>query len=93
MYLDRYAAGFGWYTGIATAGAYLPVGQDYQPVAGGPAAGRMDLLSVLLHELGYRLGPHGVSAAYGDVMLPDLWGSRTRPLPLTWASVRLARIR
>jgi hypothetical protein len=42
----------------------------------------MDLLSVLLHELGHRLGlSNGASTAYGDVMLPALAAGQRRLLP------------
>jgi hypothetical protein len=58
--IDRDAAGFGWfvdrtpwadeeYSGFSTTGGLLAV-------AGGPADQRMDLLTVVMHELGHMLG-------------------------------------
>ena len=77
IYLDTTAAGFGWYVGGPSA-----FGPDGRAVAGGPAAGRMDLFSVLLHELGHVIGlSHGVSARYGDVMLPELAAGQRHLLP------------
>jgi len=34
-----------------------------------------------------------VTFVAGDALSDALWGARTRPLALTWASMRLARIR
>jgi hypothetical protein len=53
----------------------------------------MDLLSVLLHELGHVLGlAHGRSARYGDVMEPMLPAGTRRLLPVD-AMSRAGRIR
>jgi hypothetical protein len=51
VYLDATAAGFGWYTGLT--GGFDSSGGA---IAGGPADGRMDLLTVVLHEIGHTVG-------------------------------------
>jgi hypothetical protein len=52
IYIDATAAGFGWYTGRGGT-AFEASGIA---LAGGPAAGRMDLLTVVMHELGHTVG-------------------------------------
>ena len=52
--LDSDAAGWGWFTDASTGSDRLfPNGNA---LAGSPAAGRIDLVSVLEHELGHALG-------------------------------------
>jgi hypothetical protein len=53
--LSPNAAGYGWFVD-ATPGQDEEFGADGAALAGGPAAGRMDLLSVVLHELGHLAG-------------------------------------
>jgi len=59
IYLDRDAAGFGWFVDqtpwnnrefVRTSAGSLRAAKD------SPAAGRMDLLTVLTHEMGHSLG-------------------------------------
>jgi hypothetical protein len=90
IYLDATAAGFGWYT-RAGSGDYAPHGTDEFARTGSAAAARIDLLSVLLHELGHVLGlSHGVSPRYGEVMEPTIAAGERRLLPAgtTKAGVR-----
>jgi hypothetical protein len=57
--LSATAAGWGWYVDPDpdTPSAFEPAGDGtWRAIAGGPADGRMDLWSVLLHELGHVLG-------------------------------------
>ena len=52
--VDSDAAGWGWFTDASTGSDRLfPNGNA---LAGSPAAGRIDLVSVLEHELGHALG-------------------------------------
>ena len=59
--LDQNAAGHGWYidpTPLDSSDDYLPTSNPevWQAKAGSAAAGKMDMLSVLLHEYGHALG-------------------------------------
>ena len=89
--LDTNAAGHGWYvdptpldpstsSGLANAD-YLPTSNPniWQAKAGTDAAGKMDMLSVLLHEYGHALGLEH-SAQVGDFMSATLQpGERRLP--------------
>jgi hypothetical protein len=78
IYLAATAAGFGWYTGPSgsfdASGLALP---------GSPADGHMDLLTVVLHELGHTLGlPDGCACgSYADLMQASLPAGVERLLP------------
>ena len=59
--LDQNAAGYGWYidaTPLDSTDDYLPTSNPniWQAKPGSEAAGKMDMLSVLLHEYGHALG-------------------------------------
>jgi VCBS repeat-containing protein len=74
--LDTNAAGHGWYvdpTPLDNTDEYLPTSQAgvWQAKAGSDAAGKMDMLSVLLHEYGHALGLEH-SAEAGDFMNASL---------------------
>jgi hypothetical protein len=83
--LDTTAAGHGWYvdpTPLDNSDDYLPTSNPdvWQAKAGTDAAGKMDLLSVLLHEYGHALGLEH-SADSGDFMaatLQETSASQTR---------------
>jgi hypothetical protein len=82
--LDPTAAGHGWYvdpTPLDNSDDYLPTSNPdvWQAKAGTDAAGKMDLLSVLLHEYGHALGLEH-SADSGDYMAATLQpGERRLP--------------
>lgn len=80
--LDSTAAGHGWYvdpTPLDNTDDYLPTSNPnvWQAKAGSDAAGKMDLLSVLLHEYGHALGLDH-SAASGDFMAATLQPGQRR---------------
>jgi hypothetical protein len=79
VYIDATGAGFGWYTGRGP-GAF---GASGIALAGGPAAGRMDLLTVVMHELGHILGlPDGCACgAATTLMQATLPAGQRRGLP------------
>jgi hypothetical protein len=81
--LDTNAAGYGWYVDPNPAANtdFLPTSNPdvWMAKAGSAAAGKMDMLSVLLHEYGHALGlDHSVNP--NDFMAPDLQpGERRLP--------------
>src|SRR5262249_31345446 len=56
--IDRDAAGWGWYIDPTPAddAEFTAAGGDLRAGKGSPAEGRMDLLTVVMHELGHVLG-------------------------------------
>jgi hypothetical protein len=94
IYLDRDAAGFGWFVDptprqndefTSTADGTSLIAVD------GPAAGRIDLLSVLLHEMGHTLGLDHTDSQHESVgpMAPIL-GQGLRRLPAAVPRMPLA---
>ena len=80
--LDTNAAGHGWYvdpTPLDNTDDYLPTSNPniWQAKAGSDAAGKMDMLSVLLHEYGHALGLEH-SAQLGDFMNTSLQTGQRR---------------
>ncbi len=84
IWISSNAAGYSWYVDPTTGGGSafgVPVnGHEFTAASGSPAADKMDLLTVVTHELGHilGLGEFGV----GDVMTQVL-ESGTRRLPTT----------
>ena len=79
---DTNAAGHGWYvdpTPLDNTDDYLPTSNPniWQAKAGSDAAGKMDMLSVLLHEYGHALGLEH-SAQLGDFMNTSLQPGQRR---------------
>ncbi|HEX8571752.1 MAG TPA: cadherin-like domain-containing protein [Allosphingosinicella sp.] len=56
--VDSDGAGYGWFVDSTPGedGEFAGSGTDLQATAGGGAAGRLDLLTVLMHELGHQIG-------------------------------------
>ena len=80
--LDTTAAGHNWYidpTPLDNIDDYLPTSNPniWQAKAGTDAAGKMDMLSVLLHEYGHALGLEH-SAQVGDFMSATLQPGQRR---------------
>ena len=77
--IDTDAAGYGWFID-ATPGDDTEFGRRGEAlVATGPAAGRMDLLSVLAHELGHAAGlDHADAGVMAELLQP---GMRTALTP------------
>jgi hypothetical protein len=81
--LDTNAAGYGWYVdpNPSSNTDFLPTSNPdvWMAKAGSAAAGKMDMLSVLLHEYGHALGLDH-SANPNDFMAPNLQpGERRLP--------------
>ena len=81
IYIDRDAAGFGWYTATSASPFTTSSAGDLVAAKGSLAYGRMDLLTVLLHELGHVLGLTNEDAGPGRVMLGSLPAGVRRILP------------
>jgi hypothetical protein len=86
--LDRNAAGWGWFVDPTP-----DLDEEFEPPSpetgerrarpGGPADGRMDLLTALMHELGHARGEaHSDSSHADSLMAPKLAvGVRRGPVP------------
>jgi Ca2+-binding RTX toxin-like protein len=82
IYIDADAAGHGWYVD-QTPWDNMEFGQ-----ADSVAAGRMDLLTVVMHELGHMLGYRDIVAAVDNIMNEELSaGVRYLPSDLSYATM------
>jgi large repetitive protein len=82
--IDPDAAGWGWFVDPSPAGdaefATLVAPTERRVTAASPAAGRMDLLTALLHELGHLLGEEDLPADAQGLMAGELpVGTRRTP--------------
>ncbi len=98
--VDATADGLGWFIDDTPAddAEYLGTGGVLQARSGSAAAGRIDLLSVLAHEMGHAMGlghsDDGVMAASlmpGLRSTPERWGDSAHGLPATALPALLAR--
>jgi hypothetical protein len=86
VWIDQNAQGHGWYldASAASAGAFTQAapGQDWLAPPTSPAFGRVDLLTVVTHELGHVLGLPDLDPAVsgGDLMTATL-GLGVRRVP------------
>jgi hypothetical protein len=83
IYIDRDASGIGWFVD-STPGdnEEFDLGSDGLYRARGEAAGRMDLLSTVLHELGHAIGLDDLDAmTEGDEVMAGVLGAGVRRLP------------
>jgi hypothetical protein len=80
VWIDQNAAGHGWYTDGSpnSAAGFTDSGGRVQAVAGGLASGRMDLLTVVEHELGHVLG---LPDTAGPGLMNEWLSPGTRRLP------------
>jgi hypothetical protein len=76
VYIDARAAGYGWFVDpLPVDGrAFVVGGGEFHALPEGPAAGRIDLLTVVAHELGHVLGLQDLTDADhpGDLMAVSL---------------------
>ncbi len=81
--IDAGAAGFGWYTNVGSADFHAnPNSSNLSANDGSLAAGHMDLLTVLEHELGHILGLVDIAAGSApDSLMTDTLAAGVRRAP------------
>jgi hypothetical protein len=83
--IDPTAGGYGWFidgTSLDDTEFGKQFGLELQATPASPAAGRMDLLTVVMHELGHVLGLGDLNAdAHGDGLMDTALTPGTRRLP------------
>jgi len=83
IWIDQNAEGYGWYTGLSnSAFPHHVAGREFQASASSPARGKVDLLTVVLHELGHVLGYADIDPALeADDWMTATLGTGIRRLP------------
>jgi hypothetical protein len=84
IYVDLDAAGHGWFVDSTPEHdeEFEGAGSDLSARQGAPAAGRVDLLSVIEHELGHLLGLDDLTAAeHAASLMTESLGRGSRRLP------------
>jgi hypothetical protein len=84
IWIDATAEGYGWYTGGPSLAAFRThdAAHEYQAGPSSAAYGHVDLLSVVMHELGHVLGfPSIDPASAGHDWMTATLGTGTRRLP------------
>jgi hypothetical protein len=80
IYIDTNAAGWGWFIDLTPTDSdeYLTVGRNRIALDNSDAANRIDLLTVLVHELGHILG---LDHDHSSAVMQDVLGAGERRLP------------
>jgi hypothetical protein len=83
IWIDSNAEGYGWYTGISAAAFSRHVAAlEYAANPSSPASRHVDLLTVVMHELGHVLGFPSIDPAIsGHDWMTATLGTGTRRLP------------
>jgi len=83
IWLDANAEGYGWYTGLSAAAfPHHVTAHEYEASASSPAFRHVDLLTVVMHELGHVLGFPSIDPALsGHDWMTATLGTGIRRLP------------
>jgi hypothetical protein len=86
IWIDQTAAGFGWFTDVslASSAAFSQTlgASEFQAAVDSPANGHIDLLTVVLHELGHVLGYESIDPSIqGQDWMTSTLGTGIRRLP------------
>jgi titin len=85
VFIDPSAAGYGWFVDATPADDHefdtTATATELTSAAGTAPAGRIDLLTVLMHELGHVMGLADLPASQGHALLSDPLATGIRRLP------------
>jgi hypothetical protein len=94
IWLDATASGLGWFVDpTPDRNEEFTRNESGELVASGPAAQAIDLLTVLVHEMGHILGLPDYVTAYAQNVMADLIGSGTRRIPASAADLFFSRMK